>query len=268
MNLSAALLFALKALGVASFHHTSFLNSRTSHSIAGMAIRQVGVEGQICHRMVHLCPKATTQLSSSPGDSEEPKKTIGDPLREATGIRPSLHPTTINALADALRDRARKTDGMNFRTTDTVTPIEIAMTAGNIAATAIARRQQTSDQDGMTLTQKEEQTIAGRILGVIVRLDFLEQSLQDKVEDVDWIAKYNDWGTFGTLSTKQNSVEAVDQRIKDDPLFAVSRAECLLAIFLHTIESPQLASVGESVPDGSKVDFLDEDRREVLLQSA
>jgi hypothetical protein len=29
-----------------------------------------------------------------------------DPLRASTGIRPSLHPTTINAIAEALRLRA------------------------------------------------------------------------------------------------------------------------------------------------------------------
>ena len=186
----------------------------------------------------------------------------GDPLREATGIRPSLHPATINAIAEALKARATKQEGMVFRVSDTVKPLEVAITAGKIASNVIAQRQKSSDQDGMKLTQKEEQTIAGRVLGVIMRLDDLEDALFEKVSNVGWIAKYDEWSTFGTL---ESGSEGVDDRIKDDPLFCMSRAECLLAIFLHTVEIPQLEQAKESVPDGSKIDFLDADRADVLL---
>ena len=55
-------------------------------------------------------------------------------------------------------------------------------------------------------------------------------------------------------------------RIRDDPLFRMCRAECLLAVFLHTVEGPRLAEIGEEVAGGSQVDFIDQDRREVLLQ--
>lgn len=188
----------------------------------------------------------------------------GDPLREATGIRPSLHPTTINAIAEALKARAREVDGMNFRVSDTVKPLDIAITAGKIAATAITKRQDASEADGMKLTQKEEQTIAGRVLGVIMRLDDLEGTLYERVSGVEWVKKYNEWSTFGVLKSEENEKD-IEDRIKDDPLFAVSRAECVLAIFLATVEVPQLEKVGEEVPDGSKIDFLDLDRMEVLL---
>lgn len=153
---------------------------------------------------------------------------------------------------------------MVFRATDNVKPLDVALTAGKIASAAISKRQDTSDQDGMKLTAKEEQTIAGRVLGVIMRLDDLEATLYERVSNVGWVQKYNEWSTFGVLKTEEDPKD-LDDRIKDDPLFAVSRAECLLAIFLDTVEVPQLAKVGEEVPDGSKIDFLDSDRMEVLL---
>ena len=199
-------------------------------------------------------PTKTTRLAASP--------IKGDPLRDATGIRPSLHPTTINAIADALKYRAVKEDGMFFRVSDTVQPLEVAATAGKIASNAIAKRQQSSDQDGMKLTPQEEETIAGRILGVVMRLDNLEETLFNKVSNVGWVAKYNEWATFGALET---GMEGLDERIKEDPLFSMSRAECLLAIFLKEVEIPQLAKAEQTVPDESKIDFLDADRSEVLL---
>jgi hypothetical protein len=186
----------------------------------------------------------------------------GDPLREATGIPASLHPTTINAIAEALKFRARKKEGMAFRVSDTVPPLEVAATALQIAKSAISKRQKYSEEDGMSLTIKEEQTVAGRVLGVIMRLDDLEDGLHEKVSKVEWIAKYNEWATFGTLETEND--ESVDQRIKDDPLFSVSRAECLLALFLKTVETPALEKANETVPDGSKIDFLDKDRLDVI----
>jgi hypothetical protein len=186
----------------------------------------------------------------------------GDPLRAATGIQPSLHPTTINAIAEALKFRATKKEGMAFRVSDTVQPLEIAATGLEIAKSAITKRQKYSEEDGMVLTPEEEQTVAGRVLGVIMRLDDLEDGLHEKVSKVAWIAKYNEWASFGTLETESD--ESVDARIKDDPLFCVSRAECLLALFLKTVETPSLKKANQTVPDGSKIDFLDEDRLAVI----
>jgi len=47
----------------------------------------------------------------------------------------------------------------------------------------------------------------------------------------------------------------------------MNRAECLLAIFLEEVEIPQLKKLNETVPDESKIDFLDDDRREVVLRN-
>ena len=57
----------------------------------------------------------------------------------------------------------------------------------------------------------------------------------------------------------------IDQRCLDDPLFSMNRAECLLAIFLQTVEAPEMEKLNTAVPGGSEADFLDSDRREVLL---
>lgn len=224
-------------------------------------------------------------------DNEEPvstKKKIGDSLRENNGVRPSIHPTTINAIAEALKARATQSlkgsseDELHFRVTDDVEPLMVMVTAGQFASDAIQKRQESSQQDGMTMTQGEEQTVAGRVMGVIMRLDALEDELAERCASVDWVGQYNEWGNFGVLETehstnlareetdapKQDSdLKPVHQKILDDPLFCMNRAECLLAIFLQEVEIPQLEKLGESVPDGSTIDFLDQDRQEVVLAS-
>ncbi len=209
------------------------------------------------------------------------KKKIGDPLREDNGVRPSIHPTTINAIAEALKARATQSlkadasqdedDMMHFRVTDTVEPLMVMVTAGQFASDAIQKRQESSEEDGMLLTQGEEQTLAGRVMGVIMRLDDLEDELADRTSGVSWVGQYDEWSSFGVLegesSENDDKLDDVHAKILDDPLFCMNRAECLLAIFLHNVEIPQLEKLNETVPDGSKIDFLDEDRREVVLGS-
>ena len=196
----------------------------------------------------------------------ETTKEAGDPLRAATGIRPSLHPVTINALAEALKRRASNDPDYPLSVQEGgPTPMDVVLAASNIAVTALQKRQDASDQDGMKLNEAESQTIAGRVVGVVIRFDALEEALREKVSAVEWVQKYNDWASFGVMANEKETDDSVQERIKDDPLFAVSRAECLLAIFLQTVEVPSLEKSGESVPDKSQIDFLDSDRKEVLL---
>ena len=54
--------------------------------------------------------------------------------------------------------------------------------------------------------------------------------------------------------------------IKINPLFRMNRAEFLPALFLSTVEQPKLESLGEDIAGGSKVDFIDADRLEVLIE--
>mmetsp|Transcript_11127 Transcript_11127/g.20168 ORF Transcript_11127/g.20168 Transcript_11127/m.20168 type:complete len:246 (+) Transcript_11127:279-1016(+) len=210
-------------------------------------------------RAQHESPPVTSRWMSDESDNK--KGITGDPLRASTGIRPSLHPTTINAIAEALKTRASNSTDTPLVVEGNVQPLDVALSAGKIAATAIEKRQRASKQDGMELTPEEGQTIAGRVVGVVMRFAELEELLNEKVANVEWVKKYEEWDTFGVLEDESQ----VQDRIRMDPLFAMSRAECLLALFLDTVESPRMEKIGQSAPGGSGVDFLDADRQEVLL---
>jgi hypothetical protein len=185
-----------------------------------------------------------------------------------------LHPVTINAIAEALKIRAQKLPDSPLRPSSVddgktmkVEPLQIALTASKIAADAVKRRQEASlaTKDGMTLTSEEEQTIAGRVLGVVMRFTDLEAELCKRCADTPWITKYGEWGAFGVIA-KEEEEAVVDARILQDPLFGMNRAECLLALFLKTVERVELEKIGQSVPDNGVIDFLDADRSEVLLE--
>ena len=139
------------------------------------------------------------------------------------------------------------------------------------------------------MNQSEEQTVAGRVMGVIMRLQDLEDELIERTMNVEWVAMYNEWSSFGVLEDEckhknnrdKNSddddddvdddengiMNKVHEKIIDDPLFCMNRAECLLGIFLQEIEIPQFQKLNETAPDGSKIDFLDTDRFEVIIPS-
>jgi hypothetical protein len=198
------------------------------------------------------------------GQRESASTTGGDPIRESTGIRPSLHPVTINAIAQALKIRSKNLSDMPLRVSATgVEPLQVALTAGKVALEAIKKRQATSDKDGMKLYPEEEQTIAGRVVGVVMRFEELEAKLVQKCNSAGWISKYDEWSSFGIL--QQENASVVDDEILRDSLFAMNRAECLLALFLSLVENPNLEQRSETVPGGSDVNFLDTDRKNVLL---
>ena len=238
-------------VGFLLIHLLVFLQGATSFSVHSVQFKASP------HSATDLQPRSTytTKLHAGPE---------GDALRAVTGIRPSLHPVTINALSEALKLRAKNLEDLPLRRTEGVEPLQIALAAGRVATEAIHKRQQASKEDGMTLEAKEEQTIAGRVVGVMMRVEDLEEMLIEKCSTVTWIGKYNEWASFGLLGKTENDKE-VDDRLKDDPLFCMSRAECLLALFLETVEKPTLEKSGETVPGGSVVDFLDADRKEVLI---
>jgi hypothetical protein len=171
---------------------------------------------------------------------------------------------TINAIAEALKLRA--TGNATLTVTNEITPLQVALEAGRIAAEAIQKRQATSRDDGMVLLPEEQQTVAGRVLGVIMRLEQLEHLLNQKCQSASWIDKYNEWNNFGVLLDEGESpITQVHERITRDPLFTLNRAECLLALYLNSVEAPELALKNATVVDNSQVDFLDADRAEVLL---
>ena len=66
------------------------------------------------------CNKDIITLRLSADDSCGHVKKKGDSLRDATGIRPSLHPTTINCIAEALLLRSQCVLGGEILTSDMV----------------------------------------------------------------------------------------------------------------------------------------------------
>lgn len=200
----------------------------------------------------------------------------GDKVRESTGKRPSLNPTIINIISEALSLRASNDVSLPMEISSTVQPIEVAVAAGKLAKTAIESRAKSSSavkgDESSAFTQDESQLIAGRILGVVMRWNELEQTLVEKVKGTPWVSKYGEEASFGVLAEECKDGECGDndkllkKRLKDDPLFRMCRAECLYALFLKTIEIPTMAKIGQLPADGANgIDFLDSDRIEVLF---
>ena len=224
------------------------------------------------------------------GSKQSPCDT--DP-RYATGIRSSLHPTTINCIAEALLLRSSSSSSSNNSREDenrriaidisdtNNEPLQVAITAGNIAATAILRRKVDGTNDESSIfTTEESQLISGRVVGVVMRMRELEMELVQRVSLVDWVQKYNEEASFGILveecqrvgggsslsSSMNDEDELLSARIRSDPLFRMNRAECLLALFLTNVERPRMEAMNKILPGGgSDVDFIDDDRLMVIL---
>ena len=237
---------------------------------------------------------SSSSSAGSSGGGQGGGRGGGDRVRAATGIRPSLHPVTINALATYLteqlrvvaadRDTVRVAADPSHPPLDShsstasnndsfssapLTPLQVALHAGRVAAEALHQRRITSKTDGTAFTEQEESTVAGRIVGVAVRLDRLEERLRELCTQTPWIAKYNEWDAFGILphetSNDSSSANNIAHRLRTDPLWTVCRAECLLALYLHEVEGPELLQKNLTVPGGTTVNFLDSDRLDVLL---
>ena len=222
-------------------------------------------------------------LSSNNDDNEDSsstqnKKTKGDSIRSKTGIRPSLHPTEINCIAEALMLRSSSSQEVDIDIATSTEPLQVAITAGSIAMNAIDKRNSDKDDTSEKFTMEESQTISGRVVGVVMRMRELEELLVQKVKGVGWVKRYGEEESFGVLksecneddgaSSNNNNKEELEKKvaetIKLNPLFRMNRAECLLCLFLDTVEKPKLELLGEQVAGGSEVDFIDADRLEVL----
>jgi hypothetical protein len=233
---------------------------------------------------------------AAPGDNS------GDQVRLAKGIRPSMHPLTINAVSEALRQRSRQIlivkegnqsqdEAVKIDTSvEGTTPMDVALAAAKIASDALAQRRIACEADGSLESDMynlaECQCIAGRIVGVVTRFQLLEEALIGKVSVVPWVKKYNEFGSFGlskiecevevntqkggstSTTTATGTAEVILAELLDNPLLRMSRAECLLAMFLETVEKPklQLLDKSEIMPDESLIDFIDADRAEVILE--
>ena len=161
-----------------------------------------------------------------------------------------------------------------------VEPLQIAIAASEIAMKAIDKHGN-DGVDDESFTVEESQAISGRVVGVVMRMRELEELLIQRVKGVGWVSKYGEEESFGVLrgeckddaspsSGMDSEVEKkLAETIKLNPLFRMNRAECLLGLFLDTVERPKLELLGdESVAGGSEVDFIDTDRLEVLRSSS
>jgi len=226
---------------------------------------------------IHKQAALTSLFGSSINPEEIGKKC--DPVRMRNKIRPSLHPITINIISEALLKHSSKTSTIQLDVEEKeLNPHEVALSSGRIAMEALERRRTailSDDGDEFMLFDIEEgRTVAGRAVGVIMRMRELERLLCSKVSDVQWVQKYKEYDTFGVLDqecnkndeTREKEVQKIcEERILSDPLFRLNRAECLLALFLSQIESPQLQAKNITLPGGSNVDFIDSDKIDVLL---
>mmetsp|Transcript_23234 Transcript_23234/g.46344 ORF Transcript_23234/g.46344 Transcript_23234/m.46344 type:complete len:303 (+) Transcript_23234:212-1120(+) len=232
--------------------------------------------------------KSTRGSPSIDNSDETPKhnKKKGDSVRNATGIRPSIHPTTINCIAEALLLRAKGGKRGDDTVIDIdigkkdVQPLQIAMNAGTIAFDAIEQRNTAAAMDETTdiFNPGEAQTISGRVVGVVTRMRDLEQTLIEKVNEANWVTKYGEEESFGVLKGEcrfaktgeesGNTAEEVEKELSEmlklNPLLRMNRAECLLALFIASVEQPTLEKIGQTVSGGSMIDFVDYDRIEVL----
>jgi hypothetical protein len=186
------------------------------------------------------------------------RQSIQDPFRSSN--RASLHPVTINLISDVLRLRSQGDPLF----TNVTTPLDLAVGVSRMAYEALRTRSELSTVDGMALETEEQQTIAGRVVGVAMRLVPLEKDLEHFCESVGWVAKYKEWDRFGACPADANRIMETERKLASDGLFRLNRAECLLALFLHQVEKPELRKKAVSVPDNSIIDFLDTERLEVL----
>lgn len=142
---------------------------------------------------------------------------------------------------------------------------------------AIDQRKSAAETDETTdeFSMDESNVISGRVVGVVMRMRELEQLLRRKVGEAEYVWKYGEEMSFGLLKKecKVSDVKLSDElekelgeSIKMNPLLRMNRAECLLALFIETVEKPKLEMIGEEVAGGSKIDFIDGDRLEVLFK--
>jgi len=242
------------------------------------------IRSHVCHERL-LKPRSIlfrTLQNAKDGDesdtNNDDQDCIGDKIRESTGKRPSLNPTIINTLSQALSLRSSNDPKFPMEVSPTVTALEVAIAAGKLATKAIEKRAMSSKavkgDESSAFTPEESQLIAGRVVGVVMRWKELEELLIQRVKDSSWVLKYREESSFGVLVEEchvqgdgDDDVDVmVKNKLKGDPLLRMCRAECLYALFLKNVEWPTLKKLGQvSENEDVGVDFLDKDRMRVLF---
>lgn len=252
-------------------------------SFLSMTIQNTDDSSDTCDEQ-HNNPHSSDRIHTSGSTTTPPSsETPGDKIRESTGKRPSLDPTIINTLSEALSFRSSNDTKFPMEVSPTAQALDVAIAAGKLATKAIEKRAMSSKavkgDESSAFTPEESQLIAGRVVGVVMRWKELEEVLIQRVKDSSWVLKYGEESSFGVLkeecqlqgngSEMESKGDEVDfmvkKKLRGDPLLRMCRAECLYALFINNVESPALKKLGQVSQDGMGVDFLDKDRISVLF---
>ena len=249
------------------------------HDIEGPGLRKNNVKIP-CMDVDFLYEDVWTVLFGSNDDSEEAVESASDAAEDTPGddslredddkhqtARPSLHPITIDAIEEAFRLRAQNSTTSPLRLiNDSMEWFEVQYSVVKFADRFMemyTKNKGTSHD----WTEEELQTIGGRIVGVLMRLDDLEwewnhrittSSLVDEVESSVWKT------TFGLHpdDIEQNCILTLDTALSEEEDFARIRAERMLALFLLNVEGP---FVEEAMPGGSYPDFIQDELQLKLM---
>ena len=189
----------------------------------------------------------------------------------------SLHPVTIDAIEEAFRLRAQNMTLSPLRLLDSnMEFFEVQYSIMKFADRFLEKYTKGSkNNETPTWTEAELQTIGGRIVGVLIRLDDLEWEWNHRVststigqpESPDMIP-YNQWKTILGLHPKnieQRCIKTLDMALLEENDFARARAERMLALFLLNIEKPGMKASGNEAPGGSEVNFIKDETQLNLM---
>ncbi|KAL7513798.1 hypothetical protein ACHAWX_000782 [Stephanocyclus meneghinianus] len=178
-----------------------------------------------------------------------------------TPIRPSLHPLVIDAIEEAFRLRAKNMTTSPFRIIDSTTEwFEVQYSIVKFADRFLQQYSKSTNPDMFQWTEEELQTIGGRIVGVLMRLDDLEWEWNHRIRtsslgEIESPTRIPDDEWKVTLGlhpgVEQVCFRTVDMALLEEKEFARKRAERMYALFLMNIEEPALKASGNTVPGGS-----------------
>jgi len=222
----------------------------------------------------------TEEDESATVDSSASEETdeLGEDVEEEPA-RPSLHPITIDAIEDAFRLRAQNSTTSPLRLIDgNMEWFEVQYSIVKFAdrflekyakVSSSSKSNNNESEDEFRLTEEELQTIGGRIVGVLMRLDDLEWEWNHRITTSSLAeADANTWKTTIGLhpeNVEQNCFRTIDEALMEEKDFARTRAERMLALFLLNIEGPGLEASGNRVPGGSHPDFMEYDALQLEL---
>jgi len=216
---------------------------------------------------------SSNDINSAEDNSVESVETVEE---KATPSQ-SLHPVTIDAIEEAFRVRAQNITTSPLRLLDSnMEWFEVQYSIMKFAERFLETCTKGSkSNEEPEWTEEELQTIGGRIVGVLVRLDDLEWEWNHRVststlgqpESPDMIP-YNQWKSVLGLhpdNVEQRCIKTLDVALLEENCFARARAEKMLALFLLNIEGPGMKASGNKAPDGSEVDFIQDSTQLKLM---